>query len=153
MTANDPHNARTVQRGTILWPLLKLRDHFANHGERNMTGESPLSYQNSKQNTCTCYYLSVTQCKHMRRGLQLVSYLGARCGTSLTSGSRRFASLAVEQEAGWAPKHGMDFWGKRNLSYSYRNSNPRPPSPCPSRYTDYATGASWVRNASNVSLH
>ena len=49
MMANDPHNARTVQRGTILWPLLKLRDHFANHGERNMTGESPLCYQNSKQ--------------------------------------------------------------------------------------------------------
>lgn len=48
MTANDRHNARTVQRGTILWPLIKLRDHFANHGEHDVTGESSLSYQNSK---------------------------------------------------------------------------------------------------------
>jgi hypothetical protein len=77
-----------------------------------MTGESPLSYQNSKQNTCTCYYLSVTQCKHMRRRLQLVSYFGARCGTSLTSGPRRFASLAVEQEAGWARDTVWTFGGR-----------------------------------------
>jgi hypothetical protein len=48
MTANDRNNARTVQRGTILWSLLKLRDHFTNHGEHDVTGESPLSYQNSK---------------------------------------------------------------------------------------------------------
>jgi hypothetical protein len=49
MKANDPHNARTVQIGTIIWPLLKIRDHFANHGEQNVTGELPLSYQNSQQ--------------------------------------------------------------------------------------------------------
>jgi hypothetical protein len=51
MTGNDPHNTRTVQRGTILCPLLKLRDHFAKQGEHDVPCESPISCLNSKQDS------------------------------------------------------------------------------------------------------